>query len=421
MKKIGSFLVSFFIIVVIIIILILTFDLAGIITLPEKYSMKRFISGTIKIKGDAEVYYPDYAATGVRNLIVDTTSNTSNINPDTNPNITEYQDTRIDLSTLLEDPSNPSEPVQVTPPVTEPETPIYISTIDNITDNSYYYNQLDMFGKTIYSRLYSNLDNLKTGTYTVDFGLTFNELLHESDGEKVLTDSFQLSINALLLDHPEIFYLDVTKMYMFTETTTSITGTTYKISIGPDTDDNYLALGFESKDDVLVAETRIKTVVDALVRNLSGDDVNKVKQVHDYLIDTIEYDVNDIGEVSHTVYGALITKVAVCDGYAKAFKMILDELGISCVEVCGIAQNSNGTTESHAWNDVLLNGKWYAVDVTWDDPILIGGNGHLTDDLKYYYYLRGSDTFYDSHQEDGYVVKNGEFMYPIISDTALRR
>ena len=421
MKNFRSFLVSFFIIVVIIIILVLTFDLAGIITLPENLSMKKFLSGTIKINGDAEVYYPDYAATGVRNLIVNTTNNSSIVNPADDPTITEYQDTRIDLSTLLEDPSKPNDAVQAAPPSTVVDEPIYISMVDNITDNSYYYNQLDMFGKTIYSRLYSNLDNLKTGTYTVDFGLTFNALLHESDGEKVLTDSFQLSINALLLDHPEIFYLDVTRMYMFTETTTSITGTTYKISIGPDYEENYLALGLQSKDDVLVAETRIQNVINSLIQTLSGDDINKVKQVHDYLIDTIEYDVNDIGEVSHTVYGALIQRTAVCDGYAKAFKMILDQLGISCVEVCGIAQNSNGTTESHAWNDVLLNGAWYAVDVTWDDPILVGGNGILTDDLKYYYYLRGSEIFYDSHQEDGYVVKNGEFMYPIIAERSLRR
>ena len=49
------------------------------------------------------------------------------------------------------------------------------------------------------------------------------------------------------------------------------------------------------------------------------------------------------------------------------------------------------------------------------DPIIIGGNGKLTNDLRYSYFLKGSDTFYATHQEDGYIVSNGEFLYPEIS------
>ena len=71
-----------------------------------------------------------------------------------------------------------------------------------------------------------------------------------------------------------------------------------------------------------------------------------------------------------------------------------------------MAENSTGNRESHAWNDVLIDGKWYAVDVTWDDPIIVGGNGRLTNDLRYNYFLKGSDTFYSSHTEDGFIVSN---------------
>jgi transglutaminase/protease-like cytokinesis protein 3 len=294
----------------------------------------------------------------------------------------------------------------------------YISETENITDNSFYYNQLDTYGKTIYSRLYANLDNLKTGLYSVDFDVTFNELLQTDSGEQTLTNAFQLAINALLLDHPEIFYLDVTKMYMFTESSTTIRGTTYKITIGPDSDNSYLAEGFSSKDDILSAEEEINNILYTIKSSLKGNINNQLKQIHNYLIDTIEYDSVTDSDMSHSIYGAFIKKYAVCDGYAKAFKFILDNINISCVEVCGIAQNSAGVTQSHAWNDVLLNGKWYAVDVTWDDPIIVGGNGVLTNDLRYNYFLKGSDTFYLSHQEDGYIVENGEFKYPVLNTTA---
>ena len=249
--------------------------------------------------------------------------------------------------------------------------------------------------------------------------MTFNDLLQTSSGEKVLTNAFQLSINALLLDHPEIFYLDVTKMYMFTESTTTFSGTTYRISIGPDGNNSYLLNEFQTLEDVSLAEEKIKMELYGIASNLSGSTYDKILKVHNYLVDNITYDSSYMNpEISHTLYGALINKTAVCDGYAKAFKYILDNIGISCVEVCGIAQNSSGTTESHAWNDVLLDGKWYAVDVTWDDPIIIGGNGKLTNDLRYSYFLKGADTFYNTHQEDGFIVDNGEFAYPEISTVA---
>ena len=207
-------------------------------------------------------------------------------------------------------------------------------------------------------------------------------------------------------------------MYMFTESSTTIKGTTYKISIGPDGGISYLSEGFNSKADVLAAEENLKSILYRIEANLNGTVFDKILQIHDYLVDTITYDSDTNSDLSHGIYGALINQLAVCDGYTKAYKYILDDIGISCVEICGIAQNSSGITESHAWNDILIDGNWYAVDVTWDDPIIVGGNGYLTDDLRYNYFLRGSDTFYNTHQEDGYIVSNGEFKYPVINGRA---
>ena len=63
------------------------------------------------------------------------------------------------------------------------------------------------------------------------------------------------------------------------------------------------------------------------------------------------------------------------------------------------------------WNYVQINDKWYAVDVTWDDPILIG-KATLSDESRYKYFCRKSD-FNDNHYSDGVISVNGtKFIYP---------
>lgn len=61
----------------------------------------------------------------------------------------------------------------------------------------------------------------------------------------------------------------------------------------------------------------------------------------------------------------------VCEGYARAFKILCDGLNIPCILAVGDAKGSkNGIPESHMWNEVKMNdGQWYAVDVTWNDPL----------------------------------------------------
>ena len=85
------------------------------------------------------------------------------------------------------------------------------------TPQNFYYEQLDEHAKIIYDELNANLDKLKTGTYSADFGLTFNDLLHQENGSETLRNSFQLAINAITFDNPDLFYLDVTKLFLLTE------------------------------------------------------------------------------------------------------------------------------------------------------------------------------------------------------------
>lgn len=281
-------------------------------------------------------------------------------------------------------------------------------------DKFLYYNQLDEYGKIIYDELEKNLENMKSGVYNVSFGTTFNDLLHEEDGEIILNNSFQLAINALNFDNPNLFYIDIPKLYLLTKITTKLWITTYEVEIGASQGKSYLNSQFPTKESVDEAINKIENEKAMIKSRVSGNIENQIKTVHDYLIEKIEYDSTLSKENIYNVYGALINKCTVCEGYARAFKSIMDDLNIPCVIACGTAINSKGETENHAWNYVEINDNWYAIDVTWDDPIIIG-NGYVDKSINYKYYLKGSNDFFLNHTEKGDIVGDARFIYPTLS------
>lgn len=278
----------------------------------------------------------------------------------------------------------------------------------------FYYNQLDAYGKILYDKLYNNMEKLKTGTYTADYDTAFDDLLHNENGTEILNNSFQLAINALTFDNPELFYIDITKINLITEILTKPFSTTYRVKIGGN-GQNYLANLFTESNNVNDEIDKVNRIKNDIIARTGEDDIENLKIVHDYLIDTTSYDMN-WGKSVYTIYGTLVNQRAVCEGYARAYKTILDELGIPCIIACGIARNNEGATESHAWNYVYVNNNWYAVDVTWDDPILMPG-ATLDDVHKYRYFLKGSEEFFEDHFEDGNIAGEFQFEYPEISKT----
>lgn len=290
---------------------------------------------------------------------------------------------------------------------------INISTSnDTSTSNSsypnyfrYYYNQLDYPARIIYSALEKNIDNLKLENFKINFNKTFNNLLNKTDGEKTLNSSFQSALDAFFYDHPELFYLDMSKMTLITECTTLGKIKTYKVHIAPRNNDNYLRSSFNSESQVDAAITQVNTLKNAIIQNTTGNNYEQILTIHDTLIDLMQYDQTLSRPNTHNIYGALIEKQAVCEGYAKAFKYILDSLDIQCILVSGTATNSSGQTESHMWNYVHLNNNWYGLDLTWDDPIIVGG---LTKNIiKHDYFCKGSSKFDISHIAEGNLSDSG--------------
>ncbi len=205
-------------------------------------------------------------------------------------------------------------------------------------------------------------------------------------------------------------------MFINIEKTTKLTSVKYNVYIDNGNKVNYLADGFNTKEDIEEYQVKIEKVRDYILENVKDkSDYDKIRLIHDYLRDTIDYDSTISKNNIYDIYGALVLRECVCEGYAKAFQYLMNEIGIDNVIVIGTGTNSSGKTENHAWNYVKLNDNWYAVDVTWDDPILVG-EGKLPEKTKYQYFLKGSATMNQNHFASGKFTDAGQiFTYPTLS------
>ena len=285
----------------------------------------------------------------------------------------------------------------------------------NVNVDKFFYNQLNDYSKTIYKAFESNKENMKTGTYKIELGTSFSSLLSQSNGQDLLGDYYQSAIEAYTYDNPDVFYLSPNKMFLNMETTTQGKKVTYNVYINSGSEANYLVDGYNSKQDIDNAMSQIEQVKNEILSRRTGNTYNDIKLVHDYLVDNVEYDSSISKPNIYDIYGALVRKESVCEGYARSFKYLMDELNIPCTLVIGTATNSQGQTENHAWNYVQINNNWYAVDTTWDDPIIIG-NGTVSESIKYRYFLKGSSEINKDHFPSGKFTENGmEFSYPNLS------
>lgn len=94
--------------------------------------------------------------------------------------------------------------------------------------------------------------------------------------------------------------------------------------------------------------------------------VEKALLLHDYLVQTVSY--NDSASQAERIseVGALLNHKANCQGYAVTYAALLQKVGIP-------AKCISSDRMSHMWNLVSIGGRWYHVDVTWDDPLYSSG------------------------------------------------
>ncbi|MDO4863572.1 MAG: transglutaminase domain-containing protein, partial [Ruminococcus sp.] len=124
----------------------------------------------------------------------------------------------------------------------------------------------------------------------------------------------------------------------------------------------------------------------------SWSDEEKALYFHEYIASNFDYDYPSYyGQVErpngeqYSAYGMLANGMAVCEGYANLYSMLLNKVGVHTKLV-------TSKSLGHAWNAVMADGDWYYVDVTWDD-LNYGYKGYV----EHYNFLVTGDELVNSH------------------------
>lgn len=127
-----------------------------------------------------------------------------------------------------------------------------------------------------------------------------------------------------------------------------------------------------TKDKIREHQKAMEARVKKLARQVpEGDEKTKELFLHDFLCQSVVYDKLK-KEYSHEIIGALGNGVAVCEGIAKAVKVLCDEIGLWCVIALSEANPEKGIKYRHAWNIVRIGGQYYHLDVTFDNTLSRG-------------------------------------------------
>jgi hypothetical protein len=222
----------------------------------------------------------------------------------------------------------------------------------------------------IHDKIYQALLNLQPTVDVSEFGID------PTDAMKKYFDVLDM--------HPDIFY----------------TGRTIQTNYQYDADNKpiNIVLSFKylyNTDDILYKRQYLDDRVNYIASTVNPDlsDFEKILFVHDYVVNNVRYNSETLEKgkfypEDSTAYGALIGGRAICSGYATSIKLLLNKLGIEC----GIIDSPD---MNHAWNYVYLNGKYYHLDATWDDPVYYG-----SDILTYRCFLLDDQTMSSDHKWD---------------------
>ncbi len=211
--------------------------------------------------------------------------------------------------------------------------------------------------------------------------------IKESSIKETIDQIYKLYQNIYNL-HPEFFYLDgsINVSYTILQGETDYLNT---MTIKP----QYWSA---TRD---LNETELARLIDQ-IENIVGQLAGKIRQqtnepweqlllAHDYLVQNVAYDSSS-NQDNNQVISALLKGVTLCQGYAQTFQLIGQRLGF---DVRLISGKSDGI--GHAWNLVSLDGKFYHIDVTHDDPLPDGGS---LAPAQHIHFLRSDAMMQETHQ-----------------------
>ncbi len=215
--------------------------------------------------------------------------------------------------------------------------------------NEYWRSRLDRAAGQCYDKLLRGVRNM----------------MREVDCGNLDVNSLQSLYLAVFYDHPEFFYMN--SAHQISQHQSGFAGfgsmsVSNRILLSP----IYTATEIRHcTEKINRAKAEIKRQAAACLT-----DEEKVILVAEYLVRNTEYEINN--RLNQNAAAALCFGRAQCSGIAKAFKLLMDELGVWCIFVEGDATDEKGERGPHAWNIVRLGSNYYHVDVTF----MLGANGN---------------------------------------------
>lgn len=214
--------------------------------------------------------------------------------------------------------------------------------------------------------------------------VTKEEVANYAKGDSTILTDFGSARDAFMLDYPQYFYIDYDKLTL----NIAQKGDEYVAEIGAGRDSNYYIASGLDNQKVTQMEVDLQQKIQAMQGDINlyqsnFEGTEKTKEIINrtiYLISptsglsfALMYDFceNDPQNAPYirTAY-SLVTGNAVCQGYVKVFKMLMDYYQIPCIEVDGyylhydLAQDRN-LSEPHAWTYCKVGDDWYLVDPTY--------------------------------------------------------
>lgn len=183
-------------------------------------------------------------------------------------------------------------------------------------------------------------------------------------------EAFQDVWQTVLYNHPELFY--VSSSYKYAATNLKI------LHLEPEYTMDEEARSVAKKNYSLALETILQDV------DSQWSDLETALYLHDWVALNCAYDET----LDHySAYDLFTLGTGVCQAYALAYQALLEECGIPCQYVASKTMN-------HAWTEICLDGTWYHVDPTYDDPVF-DRRGHV----QHTFFLKSDATFQETHTD----------------------
>ena len=239
---------------------------------------------------------------------------------------------QVQTPTPTKAPTPTPTPTQGTTTVTQ--APVYCRTVLNASQRAAY--------DTIVAGL-SNPQSIQTLDSELENGIRVSVQYQKQSN---LDAEISTIIQAIIMDHPEIFY--ILNRYSYSYTGSKVTSVTLQTL---------------PKSEAVALKTSVENGIQSYMQKVSGnqDQYEIAKQLYELLATNVLYN-KDTGSRAHSVVGAFVDGQGVCETYAKSYQLLLNRYGIRAFTVSGVGKN-----EAHRWIAVEINGKWYFSDPTWGD------------------------------------------------------